>query len=189
MVALSDKVVYDYQNTEPVESKCTSPSKGDCQEALLSNIEASSLLLLIIFILTHVTISIQVEVADILPSKIIPIMGWGVSGKCTHSKPVALVRSFNIQPISHTVSICSNNDVNETHKIVAKPMVWLELSLPHLILTWWIKGYKKSYISLLWDSWMKLKWRVQQPWWQILQVPSQKHESIDCYEKNEKFSE
>ena len=125
--ASSDENDHDYQDTDPIESESTSPSEGDCQDThitLPSNAEASSLLCYTGFILRHVAIYMQV--ADILPSKMIPAVGWGASGKQMRSKPAA---SFEIEPISHTSSMCSNND---THETVSKPMVCLELPLPPL---------------------------------------------------------
>jgi hypothetical protein len=116
--ASSDEDDRDYQDTEPVESKSTSPSEGDCQDTLPSNAEASSLLHLFVFILTHA--AIYTQVADILPSKTIPAVGRGAPGKRTRSKPTA---PFEIQPISRTASACSNNELNETCEKVSKQMV------------------------------------------------------------------
>jgi hypothetical protein len=68
------------------------------------------------FILIHVTIYPQV--ADILPSKTIPAVGRGASGKRTRSKPAP---SFdNVLPISRTESLDSNKD---TRDIASKPIV------------------------------------------------------------------
>jgi len=79
-------------------------------------------MLLVFFFLTHAVIYLQV--ANILPSKMILTVGWGASGKCTRSKPAA---SFEVQSISCTERMCSNN---KTYEKVSKPMLCLDLSFP-----------------------------------------------------------
>lgn len=119
MGASSDEDDCDYQDTEPaeLESESSSPSEGDCQDTLPSNAEASSYFCLIVSILTLAAINLQV--ADILPSKTIPT-GRGTSGKRTRTKPTP---SFGeIQPISRAESMCSNSDTREK---TPKPMVHL----------------------------------------------------------------
>lgn len=119
--ASSDEDDHDYQHTEPAESESTSHSEGNCDDLLPSNAEVSSdsSKYLIVPILTRTTIYPQV--ADILPSKTIPVVGRGASGKRTRSKPVP---SFeDIQPISRTESLRSLNSNKESHEKASKPMV------------------------------------------------------------------
>jgi hypothetical protein len=116
--ASSDEDDHDYQNTEPAESESTSHSEGNCEDLLPSNAEVSFLYLIVPF-MTPPTICPQV--ADILPSKTIPAVGRGGSGKRTRSKPVP---SFeDIQPISRTESLRSLSSNKDTCERASKPMV------------------------------------------------------------------